>query len=78
MATGRVEQGIIKPGEEVEILGLSQVSNQICVEALFLSLMINCYTTFKIIPPFGITPSSMMPCFFQSSGILYLLLIGKV
>lgn len=26
VATGRVEQGIIKAGEEVEIMGMSQVS----------------------------------------------------
>lgn len=37
VATGRIEQGIIKAGEEVEILGLSQVSSHNCVEALPLS-----------------------------------------
>lgn len=30
VATGRIEQGIIKVGEEVEILGLSQVSVHEC------------------------------------------------
>lgn len=30
VATGRVEQGIIKVGEEVEVLGLRQVSVESC------------------------------------------------
>lgn len=37
VATGRVEQGVIKAGEEVEILGLSQVSSHNYAAALSLS-----------------------------------------
>ena len=40
VATGRVEQGTIKVGEEVEILGLRQVSLESCFVVLFLGKFI--------------------------------------
>jgi translation elongation factor EF-Tu-like GTPase len=40
VATGRVEQGTIKVGEEVEILGLRQVSLKSCFVVLFLGKFI--------------------------------------